>query len=291
MNSISNRILSAVLRGAAAVVLVSAVSSPAVAGTDSLRWQFPENAIYTYHIDQEMKSVTGGKSGDEEMKQEMSMGMSGTVTITGDGEKGKLRVELSPKFAKIGDQDVDPAQIGAAERTVEAAMGTDGVVIDDDPVRRQTLQQLMNYIFPLPDRPFKKGKPVTREITMALPGVSPVRGNATYKITKTGRQDEFECVYYHVSMKMKSYKPDAKETPPPEGVRAMDIIKALGLDGNLNMGGEFDCVFIPERGMFMSVDGVVKIGMKVDGSAEKKGVKISMEQEHNISVGLVSAEY
>jgi len=221
--------------------------------TVELKWKLPVGAKYVY----DFKYDTIYPKNIPNMP-ETRTSMGGPITIACNGIKANVKWENNYYESILLGKALPPEVLNSMKQTVEDTMDIEG-----------EMKNLLNMYFPLPPEPLKKNKPVEQEKEAISSGYK-FKGKAVYNYQEAISFQGMDCVKYHFSF----------EGQPSD---------VNGYPGKASLIADYDCVFAPDRGIFISVNG--KETVKKELPSKNQSRHVFMEENHTTSIQLKSAEY
>jgi hypothetical protein len=258
-----------------AVAFVFALVPCAFAGGDAaFRWQLQKGARYTYDYNEEM--VTTVDSGKTRVVK-ISVNSDGPLTINNNGKDAMALLDVKSKVV-VSRPDMPEKELEAPLKVTEIPFDTSGNIIGSR-YKPEANFQFFELLFPLPP---DANPGSSRDVILVSrsAGMPDFTGKVSYAVVGPRVFAGIDCVAYHVVFNLKAARPAGKRTETSPRT-----------DGEL--AGEYDCLFSPDRGFFISADGnmTIKVRSDIPGKGGEPSSTGYVVQYKKHSLRWKSAEY
>lgn len=243
-------------------------------GDAAFRWQLQKGSRYTYDYSEDM--VTTIDSGKTRVAK-ISVNSGGPLTINNNGEDAMALLDVKAKVI-VSRPGMPQRELEAPLKVTEIPFDTSGNIIGSR-YKPEANFQFFELLFPLPpDTDLGSGRDIVLRSRSA--GMPDFTGKVSYSMAGPRVFAGIDCVAYHVVFNLKAARPAGKRTETSPRT-----------DGELT--GEYDCLFSPDRGFFISADGnmTIKVQSTLPAKAGEPASTGYVVQYKKHSLRWKSAEY
>ena len=232
------------------------------------RWKFPAGTGLDYEIEQytTIESEDGGTS---------ITNAEGTIQIAANKGAALLHLQLRITESTIRGEVIEPEDIAELPPTeYRVVLSPDGTLASGATNDPTNLQLLLDLTFPLPDKFFSVGNPITEKISMQSSGkLADLEGDATYTHRGYKMIDGVKYLAFTVECKLESGPglPPAPFAPDPP---------------TTSIDAKIECLFDEKAGYFYNVKNAMSINASMS-SPKNSSHRHTLAQTQIITVQIV----